>query len=99
MGQKLNAAIGGDLQERIEGVRKSLAAGSQRLQAPKTWLVSEEVNVLQVLCGVLDLVQKINTELAGHVHGPTPPPSNAAAFTRCAGSALMLATRLKPITS
>ncbi|MBI6896979.1 hypothetical protein JET64_09205 [Pseudomonas putida] len=80
-------------------MRKSITAGSQRLQAPKTWLGSEGVNVPQVLCDLLDLVQELNTQLAGHVLGSTPPPSNAAAFTRCAGSALMLATRLKPITS
>ncbi|MDF0729692.1 hypothetical protein P0Y43_02975 [Pseudomonas entomophila] len=98
VGQKLNATIGGDLQERIEGLRKSVAAVSQRLQAPKTWLGSEGVNVLQVLCDLLDLVQEMNAQLAGHTHGPTPVPSNATAFTQARVSTLLLSERLKPIT-
>ncbi|MCG8295791.1 hypothetical protein [Pseudomonas entomophila] len=98
VGQKLNAAIGGDVQERIEGLRDSVVKISQRLQAPKTWLGSEAVNVLQVLCDLLDLVQQMNSELAGHVHGPTPPPGNAAAFSEAAVRAQALGLKLKPIT-
>lgn len=99
VGQKLNATIGGDLQERIEGLRASVVGKSQRLQAPKTWLGSEGVNVLQVLCDLLDLVQEMNLQLAGHVHGPTPPPSNAAAFANAAISAGTLGLSLKKITA
>ncbi|MCL8302194.1 hypothetical protein [Pseudomonas mosselii] len=98
VGQKLNATIGGDLQERIEGLRRSVAGKSQRLQAPKTWLGSDGVNVLQVLCDLLDLVQLMNTQLAAHTHGATPVPSNAAAFTTAAATALTLSGKLKPIT-
>lgn len=36
VGQKLNATVGGDMQEQIQGLRKSVAGASQRLQAPKT---------------------------------------------------------------
>lgn len=98
VGQKHNATVGGDMQERIEGLRKSVAAVSQRLVAPKTWVGSEGVNVLQVLCDLLDLVQQMNTQLASHTHGPTPVPGNAAAFTANAGTATLLVTKLKPIT-
>ena len=44
VGQKHNATVGGNMDERIQGVRKSVAAVSQRLLAPKTWLGSEGVN-------------------------------------------------------
>lgn len=98
VGQKLNATVGGDLQEQIQGLRKSVAGASQRLQAPKTWLGSEGVNVLQVLCDLLDLVQEMNVQLAEHTHGPTPPPSNAAAFTACSTGTQTLAFKLKSIT-
>ena len=98
VGQKLNATVGGDLQEQIQGLRKSVSGISQRLQAPKTWLGSESVNVLQVLCDLLDLVQEMNIQLAGHTHGPTPPPSNAAAFTSDAATALDFLAKLRPIT-
>jgi len=73
VGQKLNATVGGDLQEQIQGLRKSVSGISQRLQAPKTWLGSESVNVLQVLCDLLDLVQEMNTQLAVHIHLPGQP--------------------------
>ena len=98
VGQKLNATVGGDLQEQIQGLRKSVSGISQRLQAPKTWLGSESVNVLQVLCDLLDLVQEMNAQLAGHTHGLTPPPSNAVALTSAAATAKGMSTRLKPIT-
>ena len=90
--QKLNATVGGDLQERIQGIRSSVA--------PKTWLGSEGVNVLQVLCDLIDLVQDMNTQLAGHTHvpGPTPSPTDAAGFTAKATLVKALAAQLKPIT-
>ncbi|WP_282362888.1 hypothetical protein [Pseudomonas sp. PS01297] len=91
--KKLNATIGGDMQERIQGMRSSLAN--------KTWLGSEGVNVLQILCDLLDLVQAMNTQLASHTHvpGPAPGPTDAAGFTEKAAQALVLATQLKPITA
>lgn len=90
VGQTLNLTVGGDLLERIGGARRSIAA--------KTWLGSESVNVLQVLCDLIDLVTQTNTELAAHVHGPSPVPANAANFTTNAGTGLQLTGQLKPIT-
>ncbi|MBY8930597.1 hypothetical protein J1G34_16270 [Pseudomonas sp. Wu6] len=98
VGQKHNATVGGDMQERIEGLRKSVAAVSQRMVAPQTWLGSDGVNVLQVLCDLLELVQQMNAQLAGHTHGPTPVPSNSAMFTGYATEVLQLKGLLKPIT-
>ena len=101
VGQKLNATVGGDLQEQIQGLRKSVTGISQHLQAPKTWLGSESVNVLQVLCDLLDLVQQMNIQLAGHTHvpGPAPSPSDVAQFSAKAAQALALVGQLKPITA
>ncbi|AMW86415.1 hypothetical protein AK972_5615 [Pseudomonas yamanorum] len=98
VGQKHNATVGGDMEERIEGLRESVAAVSQRLVAPKTWLGSEGVNVLQILCDLLDLVQLMNAQLASHTHGPTPPPGNASAFTSYVAKATALSAAMDPIT-
>lgn len=98
VGQKHNATVGGDMEERIEGLRESVAAVSQRLVAPKTWIGSEGTNVLQVLCDLLDLVQQMNTQLAGHTHGSSPVPGNATAFTKNSGFAASLALDLQTIT-
>ena len=98
VGQKHNTAVGGDLLERVQGLRQSVAMIGQRLQAPKTWLGSEGVNVLKVLCDLLDLVEQMNTAIASHTHGPTPPPGNAGAFSAHAESVQVLTKQLKPIT-
>ena len=99
VGQKHNATVGGDMEERIQGMRESVAAVSQRIVAPKSWLGSEDVNVLQVLCDLLDLVQQMNIQLAAHTHGATPPPSNAALFTQCSEKVLQMSSELRVITS
>ncbi|WP_426232945.1 hypothetical protein [Pseudomonas sp. TWP3-2] len=98
VGQKHNATVGGDLQEKIQGLRRSVAGISQHMQAPKTWLGSQSVNVLQVLCDLIDLVDQMNIQVASHVHASSPPPNNAAAFTAGSASAKQQALKLKPIT-
>jgi hypothetical protein len=100
VGQKHNATVGGDMQERIQGLRKSVAGLSQQLQAPKNWVGSETVNLFQVVCDTLDLLQQMNTQLAAHTHvpGPTPSPADASAFTVKSAQALALSVKLKPIT-
>ncbi|WP_294734773.1 hypothetical protein [uncultured Pseudomonas sp.] len=98
VGKKHNATVGGDMEERIQGGRKSVAAVSQRLMAPKTWLGSESVNVLQVLCELLDLVQQMNVQLSEHTHGPTPIPGNSGVFTGYVAEVSALSLSMKPIT-
>ncbi|NKI46515.1 hypothetical protein HFV06_09260 [Pseudomonas fluorescens] len=97
VGQRHNATVGGDMQERIEGLRESVAAVSQRIVAPKTWLGSEGVNVLQVLCDLIDLVDQMNVNLATHVHASSPPPNNAAIFNSAHVKANLLSTITKSI--
>lgn len=97
VGQKYNATVGGDMEGRIQGMRESVAAVSQRLVAPKTWLGSEETNVLQVLCDLLDLVQQMNVQISGHYHGTSPIPNNTHVFTRTGEHVARLAGKLKNI--
>ena len=88
--QKLNLTVGGALLERIKGARKSVATS--------TWIGSESVNVLQVLCDVIDLVIQMNTNIAAHQHASSPVPTNAASFAGHAGTGTQLFGQLKPIT-
>lgn len=77
LGQKHNATVGGDMQERTEGIRRSIA--------PQTWLGSEGANVLQVLYDLIDLVEAMNTQLAAHTHTPGPtqtPPTRRSSTPR-----------------
>ena len=98
VGQKHNATVGGDMQEKIQGLRKSMAGVSQYLQAPKTWIGSDSVNVLQVLGDLIDLVEKMSVQIAAHVHPQVgQAPTNAAAFTEGALKATELSAKLSPI--
>lgn len=99
VGQKLNATVGGDMREQIQGLRESVTKGSQRLQAAKTWVGSGGGNVLQVLCDLLDIVEQMNLELAGHAHASSPPPNNASEFTAAGTATRALGLQLKPITA
>ena len=65
VGDNYNATVGSDTQERIEGLRKSVAEDNQRLVAPKKWICSERVNLFQAVCDLLDLVQEMNIKLTG----------------------------------
>lgn len=98
VGQKHNATVGGDMKERIQGMRESIIGRSQRLQAPKNWVGSGTVNIFQVVCDLLHLVQDMNTQLAVHQHGPTPVPANASAFTEDVIKAELMLAKLKPVT-
>ncbi|WP_342653508.1 hypothetical protein [Pseudomonas sp. F3-2] len=98
VGQKHNAAIGGDMQELIKGLRNSMARISQRMIAPKNHVGSESVNIFQVLCDTLDLIERLAGEISSHVHGSSPTPTTAAAFIEDAVAAKLLSTKLKFVT-
>ncbi|WP_204126916.1 hypothetical protein [Pseudomonas ogarae] len=98
VGQKHNSTVGGDMQERIQGLRESVAGISQRLRAPKSWIGSGEVNLFQVVCDMLDLLEQMNTQLAAHTHGASPIPSNSAAFIALGGTFKTLGVKVKLVT-
>jgi len=98
VGQKHNATVGGDMQEKIQGLRKSVTGISQSLKAPKTWIGSEGINVLRVLGDTLDLLEQMASEIASHVHGSSPVPTTAAAFTADAAKAALLSAELGSVT-
>jgi len=98
VGQKHNATVGGDMEERIQGLRNSVAAISQQLVAPMTWLGSESVNSLQILCELIELVELMNTQLSIHKHGPTPIPENSSAFIENTAVTADMQRQLKSIT-
>ena len=98
VGQKHNATVGGDMHERIEGIRRSVTNVSQQLQAPKNWIVSGGVNLFQVVCEVLDLLQLMNNQIAMHNHGAGAVPSTSTNFTNNSVHAAKLLLMTKEIT-
>lgn len=100
VGQKHNTTVGGDMQERIEGLRTSVANVSQHLQAPKNWIGSEGVNLFQIVCDTLDLLQELSAQLAAHKHmpGSTPSPSDILEFNEKAIRAEALSNMVMAVT-
>ncbi|UEB97638.1 hypothetical protein LIS66_08720 [Pseudomonas sp. HN2] len=98
VGQKHNTTVGGDMEERIEGLRQSLSGIGQRLEAPKNWIGSEDVNLFSIVCEALELLENMNLQLSVHTHGPSPLPSNATYFVDKAAHATTLGGELKAIT-
>jgi hypothetical protein len=98
VGQKHNATVGGDMQEKIQGLRESVTAHSQRLEAPKSWIGSSEVNFFRIVCDVIDILERMNMQIASHVHGSGPAVNQAPAFVNEAGNSSRLGIILKGIT-
>lgn len=98
VGQKHNATVGGDMHERIQGLRKSLAGASQYLIAPKNHVGSGSINIFKVLCDTLDLIEKMAAEIATHTHGPSPVPTQADYFKQDAVKASLLSAALGSVT-
>ncbi|NNA93455.1 hypothetical protein [Pseudomonas gessardii] len=100
VGQKHNATVGGDMEEWIQGARKSTVAGYQQFQASKNWIGSEDVNLFQVVCEMLDLLLQMNTQISVHTHalGPMPSSVDMAGFKIKAEQAKQLAKLLSGVT-
>ncbi|MEE4222146.1 hypothetical protein V2I93_13560 [Pseudomonas viridiflava] len=99
VGQKHNAMIGGDMQERIEGLRQSLAKESQRLQAPKSWVGSSSVNIFQIVGDTLELLHQVSLQVAEHVHPQVGrPPVNAEKFIGHGAEAENLNAKITAVT-
>ncbi|MGK3118197.1 hypothetical protein [Pseudomonas corrugata] len=98
VGQKYNSTVGGDMHERIQGIRKSVAELTQTYIAPKTWLGSEVTNVLEIICQTLDLLQKMNEAVAAHTHGASPVPASSQIFQQSAAIFGDLASELRVAT-
>ncbi|MGA9703928.1 hypothetical protein [Pseudomonas sp.] len=100
VGQKHNAMVGGDMNEKIQGVRESVAGISQSMVSPKSWIGSAERNSLRIICDLIDLISEMNTLLSVHTHvpGPNPSPSDSNGFQQMSVDATLLSKELKHIT-
>lgn len=98
VGQRLNATVGGDMEERIQGLRISVSGVSQSYIAGKSWIGSNDVNALQVLCSLIDLVEQMNIHISEHVHASSPPPNNLSAFTSASAAAGEFGGKLRSLT-
>lgn len=98
VGDKYNTTVGGDMQERIEGLKESVSGISQGIIAPKIWLGSKDINIINVLYELIEIVRLMNTNIASHGHGVGPLPSNANLFVESELVSAVLAREIKSFT-
>lgn len=97
--QMKNVTVGGDIQEHVKGIRRSISGISQSLIAPHNHVGSESVNIFSVLCDTLDLIEHMSIQIAAHVHGSSPVPTDAQAFIVDSEYAKSLSILLRSVTA
>lgn len=90
----LNAA--GRLQERIAGIRSSVAA-AQQIQGDTVTIGDGKVNLLDCLTDTLDIVHELASLTAAHTHSNTGTPTNADAIVNNAQRPVALAAKYGPL--
>ncbi|WP_202932952.1 MULTISPECIES: hypothetical protein [Shewanella] len=71
---------------------------SKDYRSPKTWLGSEDENVLKLLSELMGTVAELATICASHTHSTSPAPNEAGDFSGKASAAAAQKARLDPIT-
>lgn len=92
-----SVTVNGGLQEKIEGVRASVASAMQQISAPSVWLGSSQLNVLQLMLDTLDVVKQLAELTASHSHPETGQPTNADAIRQTGTAAGGLQTKYSPV--
>ena len=91
-----DVTIGGALNEKIAGIKKSVAA-AQQLIGDSVKLGSEETNVLTLLTDTLDVVRELAQICATHTHPNTGASGQASQFTGAAEKTNALKAKYSPL--
>ncbi|HEI9850104.1 hypothetical protein [Serratia ureilytica] len=95
IGQNADSEIGGQLTEKITGLRRSVSA-SLELIASQVRVGTDDTNVLSLLLETLDVVQALAQRTAEHTHSNTGSPTNGAEIAETGASASTLKSRYHP---
>ncbi len=98
VGQKHNATVGGDMEERIQGYRYSVALTNQQYISQKTWIGSADLNLFRIVCDLISVVNDMNEQIALHVHEGGGVAKNSAVFVNFAGIVKELGVKLDSVT-
>jgi hypothetical protein len=93
----LSQTTAGDLVEVVGQLRRSVAAELQHLEAPRSWMGTEGVNIFRLLLQLMNVVEQLAAATASHTHGSGPVPGNSGAMTGHGQQAKQLADQLSPI--
>lgn len=102
---KTIAVTADSLEERIAGVRRSVAGGAQQIIGSSVWLGSGGagrnggINAMQSILDILDIIQDLARQTAEHVHSNTGGPTNAAAISTSGAAASTVKNKYDPLIS
>lgn len=92
----VDLTVAGALTEKINGIRKSVAA-AQELVGASVKLGSEDINVLTLLTDTLDVVRELAQICASHTHPNTGTSGQASQFTGTAEKTNVLKAKYSPL--
>lgn len=77
--ESASLSVGGTLDEKIAGIRTSVAA-AHHLLAPSIVIGSKETNLMRLFTDMLDVIEELATLTANHSHPNTSGPTNSGAI-------------------
>lgn len=93
--RELNVA--GNLLEKVDKLRSSVAAVRQEVIAPIVWVGSQSVNVMQLMLETQDMVKQLAELTANHTHNDNDVPLNAKSLILLSGSTNLLKSKYRSI--
>ncbi|HAU4927234.1 hypothetical protein [Aeromonas hydrophila] len=93
----MSQTTAGDLVEVVGQLRRAVAGELQHLEAPRSWMGTEGVNIFQLLLQLMNVVEQLAAATASHTHGSGPAPGNSGTITGHGQQAKQLAGQLSPI--
>lgn len=91
------SGVGGDLNERIEGVAERLSSTKNRMVAPQSYMGSQDQNIFRILEELIQIVADLSNTVSSHTHRGSPPPDQAGTFTNYKNRADQEKAKLTPI--
>ena len=93
----MSQTTAGDLVEVVGQLRRAVAGELQHLEAPRSWMGTDSVNIFRLLLQLMTVVEQLAAATASHTHGNGPAPGNSGAMTGQGQQAKQLASQLSPI--
>ncbi|MEV3807893.1 hypothetical protein ACV1DG_08110 [Aeromonas hydrophila] len=93
----MSQTTAGDLVEVVGQLRRTVAGELQHLEAPRSWMGTEGVNIFRLLLQLMNVVEQLAAATASHTHGSGPAPGNSGAMAGHGQQAKQLAGQLSPI--
>lgn len=92
-----NVGVGGNLNEKIQGVAERISDVKNKFVAPLSYFGSEGQNIFRILEEVCQIVADLSTALSTHNHNGGPQPSNSSQIKKCEQQAIQAKQKLTPI--